>query len=115
VKRGDIYWVNLTPSIGSEASKTRPAVIVSNDGNNRSVVIYAQGTITVAPITSNTQHIYSFQVAVPAGTAGLRDDSKIQAEQIRTVDTRRIGDQIGSLDATLMTALDKALRLHLSL
>jgi mRNA interferase MazF len=115
MRRGEIYWVNLDPIIGSESDKTRPAVIVSNDGNNRSVVVNGQGTITVAPITSNTKRVYSFQVAVPAGTAGLGDDSKIQAEQIRTIDIRRVGERIGRLDPVLTTALDRALRLHLSL
>jgi len=115
MRRGDVYQVALDPSLGSESNTTRPAVIVSNNASNRSVDDSGRGVVTVVPITSNVDRIYRFQVLVPGGTAGLALDSKIQAEQIRAVDGRRIRRQLGRLDDTLVTALDRALVLHLGL
>lgn len=115
MKRGEIYWVNFEPARGAEATKTRPAVIVSNDALNRTTEHRHRGVI-VAPITSNTSRVLSFQVLVPAGeTTGLKNDSKIQAEQIRSVSYDMIGNRIGHLDPQLQRRLDNALRVHLDL
>ena len=57
MKRGEIYYANLNPSVGSEMSKNRPVLIVSNDINNR-----AASTITILPITSNVSRVYPFEV-----------------------------------------------------
>jgi mRNA interferase MazF len=116
MKRGEIYWVNFEPARGAEANKTRPAVIVSNDALNRTTETRHRGVITVAPITSNTSRVLSFQVLVPASeTSGLKSDSKIQAEQIRSVSYDMIGNRIGHLDPLLQRRLDNALRVHLDL
>lgn len=113
--RGDIVAVSLDPSRGSEASKTRPAVVVSNDAANATAIRLARGVITVVPITSNVARVYPFQVLLRADETGLRQDSKAQAEQIRSVAVERIGRQIGRLPAPVMTELDAALRVHLGL
>ena len=115
VRRGDVYLVTLDPTIGSEANKVRPAVIVSNNAANRTVDDSGRGVVTVVPITSNVDRVYRFQVLVPGGVAGLSEDSKIQAEQIRSIDGRRLRQQLGRLDAKLLAELDRALVLHLDL
>lgn len=115
MRRGEIRLVNFEPVRGAEADKRRPAVIVSNDGANSTAERLGRGVITVVPVTSNTTRIYPFQVLLDAATTGLPHDSKAQAEQIRSVAVERIGDRVGVMPATLVAALDEALRLHLAL
>lgn len=115
MRRGDIVAVTLDPARGSEASNTRPAVVVSNDAANEVASRLARGAITVVPITSNVARVYPFQVLLRADETGLRQDSKAQAEQVRSVAVERIGRQIGRLPPAVMTELDEALRVHLAL
>lgn len=115
MRRGEIRVVDLNPSVGSEADKRRPAVVVSNDGANATAERLGRGVVTVVPVTSNVSRVFPFQVMLPAPDVGLRADSKAQAEQIRSIDVRRIGDRIGLLTPALMAALDEAIRLHLGL
>ncbi|MEP1126353.1 MAG: type II toxin-antitoxin system PemK/MazF family toxin [Ilumatobacter sp.] len=115
MRRGEIRMVDLDPARGAEASKYRPAVIVSNDGANTTAERLGRGVITVVPVTSNTANIYPFQVLLTADSTGLRRDSKAQAEQVRSVDVDRIGALVGTLDGELRGDLDEALRLHLAL
>jgi mRNA interferase MazF len=114
MRRGDIVWVDLDPAQGSEASKRRPAVVVSNDGANRTAESLRRGVITVVPITSQTKKVYRFQVLLPAKSCGLSKASKAQAEQIRSVAVQRIGAVAGRVPAALLADLDEAIRLHLS-
>lgn len=115
MRRGEIRIVDLDPARGSEASKRRPAVIVSNDGANATATRLGRGVVTVIPITSNIQRVHPFQVLLPASATGLEHDSKAQAEQVRSVAVERVGQQIGQVPATIMLAIDEALRLHLAL
>ena len=115
MRRGEIVTVTLDPGRGSEASKTRPAVIVSNDAANATATRLGRGVITVVPVTSNTARIYPFQVLLPASQTGLRHDSKAQAEQVRSIAVERVGERAGQLPVALISELDQALRLHLSL
>lgn len=115
MRRGEIRIVDLDPPRGSEASKRRPAVIVSNDGANATATRLGRGVITIVPITSNIERVYAFQVLLPTATTGLRQDSKAQAEQVRSVAVERVGAQIGQVLAGIMLDIDEALRLHLAL
>jgi mRNA interferase MazF len=115
MRRGEIVTVGLDPARGSEASKTRPAVVVSNDAANATATRLGRGVVTVVPVTSSTARIYPFQVLLPARQTGLPHDSKAQAEQIRSVAVERIGKSIGQLPASLVLELDQALRVHLGL
>lgn len=115
MRRGEIRFVDLDPTRGSEASKRRPVVIVSNDGANATATRLGRGVVTVIPITSNIQRVYPFQVLLPAATTGLEQDSKAQAEQVRSVAVERVGQQIGQVPANIMLDIDEALRLHLAL
>jgi mRNA interferase MazF len=115
VRRGEIVTVELDPARGSESSKTRPAVVVSNDSANGTATRLGRGVITVVPVTTSTDRIYPFQVLLPASQTGLRRNSKAQAEQVRSVAVERIGKRVGHLPAPLMAELDQALRVHLNL
>lgn len=113
--RGELRMVDLEPVRGAEANKRRPAVIVSNDAANSTAARLGRGVLTVVPVTSSVERVYPFQVLLPAGTAGLTQDSKAQAEQVHSIDAERIGEQLGQLPDALMVSLDNALRLHLAL
>jgi mRNA interferase MazF len=115
MRRGEICLVDLEPVRGAEASKTRPAVIVSNDGANITATRLGRGVVTVVPVTSNVERIYPFQVLLAAAATGLQRDSKAQAEQVRSVAVERMGVRVAVVPAFIMAQLDEALRLHLSL
>ena len=115
VLRGEIRVIDFDPVRGSEASKQRPAIVVSNDGANTTASRLKRGVITVVPVTSNVSRVYPFQVLLPASECGLARDSKAQAEQARSVTIERVGRRVGQLTPTLLSALEDALRLHLSL
>ncbi|HUA41464.1 MAG TPA: type II toxin-antitoxin system PemK/MazF family toxin [Streptosporangiaceae bacterium] len=103
MRRGDIVVVNLDPVRGSESSKSRPAVVVSNDAANAIATRLGRGVVTVVPVTPNLARVYPFQVLLPARETGLARDSKAQAEQVRAVAIERIGARLGRLPAAIMT------------
>ncbi|PJE94667.1 mRNA interferase MazF9 [Streptomyces carminius] len=115
MRRGDVYLIDLAPARGSEANKARPAVIVSNDAANRSVDRMGRGVLTVVPVTSSTARVYPFQVLLKAADCGLRNDSKAQCEQVRSVAVERLLHRIGSLPPRVLAEVDTALRRHLAL
>ncbi|MEM6717277.1 MAG: type II toxin-antitoxin system PemK/MazF family toxin [Cyanobacteria bacterium P01_D01_bin.6] len=111
MKRGEIYYANLNPTVGSEIAKRRPVLIVSNNANNR-----AASTVTILPITSNVSRVYPFEVLIQPEESGLPKPSKVQAQQIRTISVQRLAEVIaGHLDSPLMAQVDTALKLHLAL
>jgi mRNA interferase MazF len=111
IKRGAIYLAALDPTIGHEIAKTRPVLVVSNDKNN-----HFSGTVTILPITSKAlEKIYPFEVGVPMGAGGLPKASKIKADQVRTIDKKRLIKAIGTLSAAHMSAADRAVKIHLGL
>jgi mRNA interferase MazF len=113
--RGEVRLVDFGQALLGESANQRPAVIVSNDGANSTAARLGRGVVTVAPMTSNVSRVYPFQVLVPAHESGLERNSKVQAEQVRSVSVERVGRAIGSVPASLMLSVDEALRLHLSL
>jgi mRNA interferase MazF len=115
MRRGDVVWVDLDPVRENEANKRRPAVVVSNDGANRTAEALGRGVVTVVPITSATERVHPFQVLLPANTCGLPRRSKARAEQVRSIAVQRVGKTVGHLSAARVAELDDALRLHLDL
>ena len=115
MRRGDVFLVNLDPSLGTETNKTRPAILVSNDAANTMANRNGRGIVTVVPITSNTSRVYPFQILLASGEAGLDRESKAQAEQVRSVDVARLGRRLGALRPATRRQLDEAMRLHLAL
>ncbi|MCL1463821.1 type II toxin-antitoxin system PemK/MazF family toxin [Argonema galeatum] len=111
MKRGEIYYANLSPAIGSEMDKRRPVLIVSNDANNR-----AATTLTILPLTSNVSRVYPFEVLLNPEDSGLPKPSKVQAQQVRTISKQRIqGDVVEALSEEIMQLVDAAIKLHLGL
>lgn len=111
MKRGEIYYANLNPTIGSEIAKRRPVLVVSNNANNR-----AASTVTILPITSNVSRVYPFEVFIQPEDSGLPKPSKVQAQQIRTIAVQRLeNSRAGYLNESLMVRVNAALKLHLAL
>ena len=107
-RRGELYWASLDPSLGSEASKTRPVLIVSANTNN-----IGAATLTILPLSSSTHRLYDFEVYVEHER--LSKPSKIQAQHIRTIDKRRVSDFIGLVSETDLELVEQAIKLHLAL
>lgn len=111
MKRGEIYFADLDPTVGTEINKKRPVLIVSNDANNK-----MSKTVTVIPITSNIKKTYPFEVLLTIGNSGLPKDSKAQCHQIRTISKIRIqGSKAGSVHSKGMTQITAAMKLHLDI
>jgi len=110
INRGDIFLVNFDPTVGAEAKKTRPAVVVSNDINNAHSPI-----VSIAPITSNVTKVYSFEVEIPSGVGGLKSRSKVMVNQTRAVDKIRLIKRLGHLPEQIMSDINRALKLHYDL
>ena len=112
VKRGDVVEVNLDPTVGSEAKKTRPCVVIQNDVGNK----FSPVTI-VAPITGseNVPKMFPVYVFVPKGNGGLSKDSVVQCDQTRAVDETRIVATLGALPAPIMARVDVALKISVAL
>ena len=101
-KRGEIYWVNLDPTVGEETKKKRPALIVSNDIGNEMANI-----IMIAPITSKVKNIYPFEVqTLVKGKPG-----KIMLNQCRAVDKSRLLSLIDSIDQETMRLVESAIKI----
>jgi mRNA interferase MazF len=111
MRRGEIYYADLSPPVGSEIKKRRPVLIVSNDASNR-----AASTVTVLPITSNISRVYPFEILLSSKESGLPKPSKAQAQQIRTISKDRLrGNVQGRVSAAVMRHAEEAIRLHLDL
>jgi mRNA interferase MazF len=106
MKRGEVWWVEFDPSVGSEIRKTRPAVILSNDAANRHL-----GRVVVIPLTSNTGRRYPGEALVTVGG----QSSKAMADQIMAADKGRLRKQLGELSAADLLAVEAAVKLHLGL
>ena len=111
IRRGGCYLAALDPVIGHEISKSRPVVAISNNKNNT-----FSGTVTVLPITSkNLGKIYPFEVFLAKSEANLPKNSKVKADQIRTLDKSRLVKFIGELDEKQIEQIDNATKIHLAL
>ena len=110
-KRGEVYFADLDPVFGSEQGGQRPVLIIQNDVNNQysSVVIIA--SLTSMPPKGN----YPTDVVVRPAIGGRSGLSRIQLNQIRTIDKRRLGRYVGRLNATQIGQIDEALKISLSL
>ena len=97
MNQGDVYLINLDPTIHSEVGKTRPGLIISINAMN-----HHSPRLIIAPITSKIGKIYPFEVFIPRGSGGLEKDSKIMMDQIRSLDKRRLIKKIGSVERGIL-------------
>lgn len=110
-KKGEIYLVNFDPTIGHEMKKKRPALTISNNIHNQYSPL-----VTVAPLSSNVNEVYPFEVYVTKGTAGLNNNSKIMIIQLRSIDKKRLVNRMGVIeDRETLNKVDKVLRKHFAL
>jgi len=111
VKRGDIWLVNLDPTLGHEIKKARPAVIIQNDVGNT----FSPITI-IAPLTSqHLETMYPFEALVLKNHSGLDKDSKALLNQIRAVDKKRLVKKLGKVDVSTLEKIDEAVKISLGL
>ena len=106
MKRGEVWWVEFDPAVGSEIRKTRPAVIVSNDAANRNL-----SRVVVVPLTSSMGRQYPGEALVVVDG----QNSKAMADQIMAADKARLKSQLGTVSKADMQAVEDAIRVHLGL
>jgi mRNA interferase MazF len=109
-RRGDIWTVDLEPVVGSEQGKARPVLIIQNDIGN----LYSP-VLIVAALTSGEDARHDVQVEVRAPEGGLRHNSIVLLNQIRTIDKQRVGRYWGRLSAQTMQRVDEAIKISLGL
>ena len=109
IKRGDIYYADLSPVVGSEQGGLRPVLIVQNDVGNK----YSPTVIAAAITSKMSKTKLPTHIDVPGINAGLAKDSIVLLEQIRTIDKRRLKERIGELSPTMMYKVEKALLISL--
>ncbi|MBC7088073.1 type II toxin-antitoxin system PemK/MazF family toxin [Soehngenia saccharolytica] len=111
VKRGEIYYADLSPVVGSEQGGVRPILIIQNDVGNK----YSP-TVIVAAITSQINKArLPTHVEITAQDFGLPKDSVVLLEQIRTIDKKRLREKVGKFDDDMMKKIDEALKISVGL
>lgn len=110
-RRGDVYVVTFDPTVGAEIRKTRPALVLQNDIANR----YSPITIVAALTSQFDEPLYPTEVLVRAREGGLRADSVVLLNQIRSIDKRRLIRSLGRLRPETMARVDRAVALSLGL
>lgn len=111
VKRGDIYFADLSPVIGSEQGGVRPVLIIQNDVGNQ----YSPTTIVAAITGQICKAKLPTHVEIAGKQTGLSKNSVILVEQVRTIDKQRLREKICALDAKIMEQVDKALLISVGL
>lgn len=109
IKRGELYYADLSPVVGSEQGGVRPVLVVQNDIGNK----YSPTVIVCAVTSKMTKAKLPTHVEISEGMAGLMKDSVILLEQIRTLDKRRLKEKVGVLDDPFMKKIDRALLVSL--
>ncbi len=111
VKRGDIYYADLSPVVGSEQGGVRPVLIIQNDVGNR----YSPTVIAAAITSQHDKAKLPTHISVSADDCGLSKDSIVLLEQVRTIDKQRLKEKMGSLGGGAMDRVDKALSVSFGL
>lgn len=111
IRRGDIYYADLSPVVGSEQGGIRPVLIVQNDVGNK----YSPTVIAAAITSQQFKTKLPTHISVDAAVCGLSKDSVVLLEQIRTLDKKRLREKMGNLPDTDMTKIDRALSVSIGL
>jgi mRNA interferase MazF len=105
-RRGDVWWVAFDPSVGGEIQKTRPAIVISNNGAN-----LALNRLIVVPLTSQIAKVYPGQAMVTLNG----EPRKAMADQLTTASKKRLGSRLGELSVSDMANVERAILLHLGI
>lgn len=111
VRRGDIFYADLSPVVGSEQGGMRPVLIVQNDVGNR----YSPTVIAAAITSQQNKAKLPTHIEISAKSVGLSKNSVVLLEQIRTLDKRRLKERMGSLDTEMMHRVDDAIAVSFGL
>ena len=111
IKRGDIYYADLSPVVGSEQGGVRPVLIVQNDIGNR----YSPTVIAAAITSQRDKSKLPTHISVEASDCGLAKDSIVLLEQVRTIDKQRLKERMGNLSTNDMNKINKALTVSFGL
>ena len=111
IKRGEIYYADLSPVVGSEQGGVRPVLIIQNDVGNR----YSPTVIAAAITSQRDKTNLPTHISVNADGCGLAKDSIVLLEQVRTIDKRRLRERMGRLDDNSMNSVNKALTVSFGL
>ena len=111
VKRGDIYYADLSPVVGSEQGGVRPVLIVQNDVGNK----YSPTVIAAAITSQQDKSRMPTHINVNGDTCGLSKDSVVLLEQVRTIDKQRLKERMGNLSVAYMNKINKALTVSFGL
>ena len=111
IKRGEIYYADLSPVVGSEQGGIRPVLIIQNDVGNK----YSPTVIAAAITSQRDKTKLPTHISVDADRCGLAKDSIVLLEQVRTIDKQRLKEKMGSLDTGSMGRVDKALSVSFGL
>lgn len=111
IKRGEIYYADLSPVVGSEQGGMRPVLIIQNDVGNR----YSPTVIAAAITSQQDKSNLPTHIKLTAEGSGLARDSIVLLEQVRTIDKKRLKEKMGSLDMNSMDQVDKALSVSFGL
>ncbi len=111
IKRGEIYYADLSPVIGSEQGGVRPVLIIQNDVGNK----YSPTVIAAAITSQRDKTKLPTHISVDADNCGLAKDSIVLLEQVRTIDKKRLKEKMGALDTNAMVKVDKALSVSFGL
>lgn len=111
IKRGEIYYADLSPVIGSEQGGVRPVLIIQNDVGNK----YSPTVIAAAITSQHNKSKLPTHISVDAVNCGLSKDSIVLLEQVRTIDKQRLKEKMGCLDTDSMGLVDKALSVSFGL
>ncbi len=110
-RRGEVYLVSFDPTLGAEIKKTRPALVLQNDVANR----YSPITIVAAISSQFEKPLYPTEVLVEVPEGGLRSDSVVLLNQIRSIDKQRLVRRLGTLRPATMKKVERSLQINLSL
>ena len=111
LRRGDVCLVNFDPTVGSEINKTRPAMVIQNNVANQ----YSPIVIVAAISSKFDDELYPTEILIRSGEAGLKQDSVVLLNQIRSIDRQRVSKRIGKVSEMTLKRADTAIKISLGL
>ncbi len=111
IKRGDIYYADLSPVIGSEQGGVRPVLIVQNNMGNR----YSPTVIAAAITSQQSKANIPTHILIESEASGLQKNSVVLLEQVRTIDKKRLREKMGSINPSTMSRIDEAISISMGL